>query len=186
MRRALAGGIIAVLLTAPAAGGLARTRTARPAPAAPAAAAAAGQTQTARWQLVQASDEVGDGVGLRWLRRTDEADAAVGMLACRIPTGFYVAAYGLKPRPEAKVIEVVVAGRSYAVPLAAGQGAPADAITAFGPTPAGLLDAIEGTPTFELRYGGQSTGVFAAPDARVTKGLLDVCRAIETVRGKGN
>lgn len=184
MRRRVVGGIIFALLTASAACALAKARPSRPAPAA--ATPAAGPTQVGRWQLMQGSDELGDGVGLRWLRHTDELDAPVGMLACRIPTGFYVAAYGLKPSPEAKTIEVVVAGKSFAVPVSKEPNAPADAVTAFGPTPAGLLDAIEGTPTFELRYAGQSTGAFAAPDSRVTKGLLDVCRAIETVRGKGS
>ncbi len=182
MRWRLVGGIVLSLLAAPAAGALAKSRVSRPAPA---AAASAGPGQTARWQLVQGSDEVGDGVGLRWLRKTDEADTAVGMLACRIPTGFYVAAYGLKAKPDAKAIDVVVAGKSFAVPVVAEPNAPSGAVTGFGPTPAGLLDAMESSPTFELRYGGQSTGSFAAPDSRVTKGLLDVCRAIEKVSGKG-
>lgn len=183
MRRRLVGGIIFALLAASAAGAATRTRPARP--TAP-AAAAAGPVQTGRWQLVQGSDEVGDGVGLRWLRHTDELDAAVGMLACRIPTGFYVAAYGLKPGPAAKTIDIVVAGRSFSLPIVPEPNAPSGAVTGFGPTPPGLLDAIEGAPSFELRYAGQSTGSFAAPDGRVTKGLLDVCRAIEKVSGKGN
>lgn len=184
MRRRLVGGIIFALLTATAVGAVAKTRPARP--AAKAAPPAAGAAQPGRWQLVQGSDEVGDGVGLRWLRHTDELDAPVGMLACRIPTGFYVAAYGLKPVPEAKSLDVVVSGKSFPVPIVPEPNAPSGAVTGFGPTPPGLLDAIEGSPTFELRYGGQSTGSFAAPDSRVTKGLLDVCRAIEKVSGKGN
>lgn len=183
MRRRVVGGIIFALAAAPATGALSKAKPARP--AAPAVASAV-PAQAGRWQLVQGSDEVGDGVGLRWLRHTDELDAAVGMLACRIPAGFYVAAYGLKPDPSAKTIEVVAAGKHFTVPVSREPMAPADAVTAFGPTPEGLLDAIEAAPTIELRYAGQSTGAFVAPDSRVTKGLLDVCRAIETVRGKGS
>ncbi len=148
------------------------------------AAAPAKPPETARWQLIEGTYQVAGGIGLRWLKIGGDTDTPVGLLACRRPGGVFVSADGIAPMPVAPAVDVLVSGKGFAVPL----GGPAQegkSVQAVGATPAGLLDALETAGTIQLMYGSQSSGVFLAPDPRVMKGFITVCRQIEGEHGQG-
>ncbi len=171
MRAGLAALMVPALLAASPAG-------------AATAAAPAKPPETARWQLIEGTDQVAGGIGLRWLKIGGDTDTPVGLLACRRPSGIYVSADGIPLKAAAPAIDLLVSGKGFAVPV----GSPAQegkSVEAVGATPAGLLDALETAGTIQLMYGAQSSGVFLAPDARVMQGFITVCRQIEGEHGQG-
>ncbi|HEX7757866.1 MAG TPA: hypothetical protein VF459_00065 [Caulobacteraceae bacterium] len=149
------------------------------------APAAAKPALAARWQLIEGTDQVAGGIGLRWLKSGGDTDVAVGLLACRSPTGIYVSVDGVTPKPGVPAIDVLLTGGAFAVPVAS-PAQEGQTVEALGATPAGLLDALETTATIQLTYDGQTAGVFAAPDARVMKGFIASCRLFETPHGQGS
>jgi hypothetical protein len=174
MRRGAAMLALAVL-AAPTLGAAA-TAPAKPAP--PKAA------PPARWQLIEGTEQVAGGIGLRWLKSGGDTDVPIGLLACRSPSGIYVSIDGVTPKDGVANIDILLTAGAFAVPVAS---PPQDGKTveALGATPAGLLDALQATATIQLTYGGQTAGAFAAPDPRVMKGFISSCRLFEPGNGQG-
>jgi len=185
MRRT-AGGLtlltVMLALTAPA------QSTAKPPvhPAVTPAAAAPASPRQGRWQLVEGTEGIWGGIGLRLLDPGGQGatDKPVVLLACQRPPAFYMGVDALKPQAGAVAVDLSVAGKVFAVPMAATPPGGA-AVEASGPIPAGLLDAVQATSTIQILYGDQSSAVYAAPDPRVVQGFLKVCRQIEGERGQG-
>ncbi len=140
--------------------------------------------QTARWQLIEGTDQVAGGIGLRWLKAGGDTDVPVGLLACRSPSGVYVSLDGFTAKPGTPAIDILLSAGAFAVPVAS-PALDGKTVEAIGATPAGLLDALESTATIQLTYGGQTAGVFAAPDPRVMKGFIASCHMFETPRRQG-
>lgn len=168
---------VAALLAAPSLGAAA-TPAAAPAPT------AARPALAARWQLIEGTDQVAGGIGMRWLKSGGDTDVPVGLLACRSPSGIYVSIDGVTPKPGATTVDILLTGGAFAVPVAS-PAPDGKTIEALGAMPVGLLDALETTATIQLTYGGQTSGVFAAPDPRVMKGFIASCRLFEKPHGQG-
>lgn len=153
---------------------------------APAAAASPAAPRQGRWQLVEGTEGIWGGIALRLLDPAGPggADKPVALLACQRPPAFYLGIDALKPQTGAVAVDLAVAGKVFAVPMASPAPGGA-AVEASGPIPAGLLDALQATTTVQILYGDQSTAVYAAPDPRVIQGFLKSCRLAEGEHGQG-
>ena len=164
--------LAALLLAAPALGLAKTTLITPPAP-----------TQAVRWLLTDDTPEITGGVGLTARLPAGGGDKVVGEVGCVRPTGFYVGADGFNPRPGVAALTLRLDGGRFDLPLLPHQSGPR--VEAFGPTPAGLLDALQATHTVQLAYGDQASPLLAAPDPLVTDAFLAVCRKIEGDHGQG-
>jgi len=188
VRRA-AGGLTlltTVLALAAPAQSASRSAAHRAAVHPPGAVAPAAAPRQGRWQLVEGTEGIWGGIGLRLLDpgAGGAADKSVALLACQRPPAFYMGVDALKPQPGALAVDLSVAGKVFAVPMASPAPGGA-AVEASGPIPDGLLDALQATTTVQILYGDQSTAVYAAPDPRVIQGFLKSCRLAEGEHGQG-